>query len=73
MIIVHVNNLAPLKYRSNEKTSRDQTTFEILMNLPGVSRVDTTARTHDLGRFYVSTMNDTYLARGSDDSGVDIK
>jgi hypothetical protein len=40
----------------------DQTPFEILMNLPGVSRVDTNARTHDLGRFNVSTTNETYLA-----------
>jgi hypothetical protein len=39
----------------------ERTPFEIISNLPGVTRVDTNARTHDLGRFNVSTTNATYL------------
>jgi hypothetical protein len=39
-----------------------QTPFQILRGLPGVSRVDSTARTHDLGKFNMSTTADTYVS-----------
>jgi hypothetical protein len=38
-----------------------QTPFEILTTLPGVSRLDSTVRTHDLGKFNMSTTATTYI------------
>jgi hypothetical protein len=36
--------------------------FGIISDLPGVTRIDTNARTHDLGRFNISVTNETYSA-----------
>jgi hypothetical protein len=38
-----------------------QTPFEILTTLKGITRLDSTARTHDLGKFNMSTTTDTYI------------
>jgi hypothetical protein len=38
-----------------------QTPFEILTTLPGVTRLDSTARTHDLGKFNMLTTEATYI------------
>jgi hypothetical protein len=40
----------------------DRSPFDIISALPGVTRVDTNARTHDLGRFNISVTNETYSA-----------
>jgi hypothetical protein len=38
----------------------EQTPFEILTSLAGVTRIDTTGRTHDLGKFNISTTASSY-------------
>jgi hypothetical protein len=40
---------------------KEQTPHSILSTLPGVSRVDSTTRTHDLGKYNMSTTAATYL------------
>jgi hypothetical protein len=37
------------------------TPYDIISKLPGVTRLDTTARTHDLGKHNLSTTVDTYV------------